>query len=144
MFVLTRRSRARRPRHLLMSETADERTKHGSNVNGARWPRRARTMCKRLGDVPPAGRDTHVYYGHRAAVVLPGKIGSRRRRRRRRWRRGCLVQCNMCAAHRKRDTRRHDDGHRSHRLGEFIMILLTALTRVTYYRRASGGRHKLV
>lgn len=58
-------------------------------------------MCKRLGDVPPAGGDTHVYYGHRAAVVLPGKIGSRRRRRRRRrWRRGCLVQCNVCAAHR--------------------------------------------
>jgi len=57
-------------------------------------------MCNRLGDVPPAGRDTHVYYyGHGAAVVLPGKIGSRRRRRRRRHRRGRLV-CNMCAAHR--------------------------------------------
>lgn len=61
-------------------------------------------MCKRLGDVPPAGRDTHVYYnGHRAAVVLPGKIGSRRRRRRRRHRRGRLVRY-MCAA-RRNETR---------------------------------------
>lgn len=83
-----------------MSETANERARNTGRLRvRTRWPRRARMMCKRLGDVPPAGRDTHVYYfGHGAAVVLPGKIGSRRRRRRRRHRRGRLVQ--LCAAHR--------------------------------------------